>query len=106
MVGVLIGMKLRVLRNSLRGATAASFVIGGFVGLAAAVATALRNPPARPPRQSAQRRCVLGQTEKASAASHLQKWKSPGALGNGAFVCFGGTGGIRTLDEALHPILP
>lgn len=41
MVGVLIGMKLRVLRNSLRGAAAASFVIGGFVGLAAAVAGVL-----------------------------------------------------------------
>ena len=39
MVGVLISMKLRVLRNSLRGAAAASLVIGGFAGLAAAVAT-------------------------------------------------------------------
>ena len=41
MVGVLISMKVRVLRNSLRGAAAASFAIGGFVGLAAAVACAL-----------------------------------------------------------------
>jgi ABC-2 type transport system permease protein len=40
-VGVLIGMKLRVLRNSLRGTAAASFAIGGFVGLAVAVACLL-----------------------------------------------------------------
>ena len=40
-VGVLISMKLRVLRNSLRGAAAASFVIGGIVGLGVAVACVL-----------------------------------------------------------------
>jgi ABC-2 type transport system permease protein len=40
-VGVLIGMKLRVLRNSLHGAAAASLLIGGFFGLAVAVAGVL-----------------------------------------------------------------
>lgn len=37
MVGVLIGMKVRVLRNTLRGKAGASFAIGGVVGLIAAV---------------------------------------------------------------------
>ncbi|MGI5128719.1 hypothetical protein ACQEVB_18065 [Pseudonocardia sp. CA-107938] len=36
MVGVLIGMKARVLRNTLRGKGGASFAIGGVVGLVAA----------------------------------------------------------------------
>jgi ABC-2 type transport system permease protein len=40
-VGVLISMKLRVLRNSLHGMAAASFVIGAIVGLAVAVACLL-----------------------------------------------------------------
>ena len=38
MVGLLISMKLRVLRNSLRGAAAFAFVMGGLVGLGVAVA--------------------------------------------------------------------
>lgn len=40
MVGVLIRMKLRVLRHSLGGKRAVSFAIGGFVGLALAVVCA------------------------------------------------------------------
>lgn len=39
MVGVLIGMKLRVLRNSLTGTRAAGMVLGGLAGLLLAVGT-------------------------------------------------------------------